>query len=209
MRKAGESCVAANRFLVHRDIAEDFAQRLASRFAALVPGDPFDPHSTIGPLIDQRQSTKVADLVDDALSAGARVLLGGKPIPGDGHFFEPTVLTDVPHPARIRHEEIFGPVAAVYPFDTEQDALQRAGVGRVWISVQHSKMDASDGATSRSPTRINIASGAAPALTMNSSSTPTTGWRPGLRWPTARSATRVWKAHCPIGTGRSTRSSLE
>ncbi|WP_330229082.1 NAD-dependent succinate-semialdehyde dehydrogenase [Nocardia sp. NBC_00508] len=126
MRNAGESCVAANRFLVHSDIAEEFTVRLVRRFEGLVAGDAFDPASTVGPLIDEAQLAKVTDLVDDAVAQGARLRTGGKTFGGDGHFFQPTVLTDVPDTARLAYEEIFGPVAAITTFDTEEQALARA-----------------------------------------------------------------------------------
>ncbi|WP_216901546.1 NAD-dependent succinate-semialdehyde dehydrogenase [Nocardia alni] len=126
MRNAGESCVAANRFLVHTAIAEEFTERLAARFEALIPGDAFDAASTVGPLIDARQLAKVTELVDDAVAEGARIRVGGKPSGGEGYFYQPTVVTDVPDSARIAHEEIFGPVAAITTFDTEDQALERA-----------------------------------------------------------------------------------
>ena len=126
MRNAGESCVAANRFLVHSAIAEEFTERLTRRFEALVPGDAFDSSSTLGPLIDARQLAKVGELVDDAVAHGARIRTGGKALGGDGYFFAPTVLTDIPDAARLAHEEIFGPVAAITTFDTERQALDRA-----------------------------------------------------------------------------------
>jgi succinate-semialdehyde dehydrogenase/glutarate-semialdehyde dehydrogenase len=126
MRNAGESCVAANRFIVHRGIAEEFARRLTGRFEALVTGDAFDPASTVGPMIDAAQLAKVGELVGDAIARGARVRTGGQAAGGDGYFYQPTVLTDVPDSARLASEEIFGPVAAVYTFDTEAEALAMA-----------------------------------------------------------------------------------
>ncbi|MBU3062660.1 NAD-dependent succinate-semialdehyde dehydrogenase [Nocardia sp. NEAU-G5] len=126
MRNAGESCVAANRFLVHSAVAEEFTQRLVRRFEKLVIGDAFDPASTVGPLIDARQLDKVTELVDDAVAHGARIRVGGKASSGAGYFYAPTVLTDVPETARIGREEIFGPVAAITTFDTEAQALERA-----------------------------------------------------------------------------------
>jgi succinate-semialdehyde dehydrogenase/glutarate-semialdehyde dehydrogenase len=126
MRNAGESCVAANRFIVQREIADDFARRLTERFGTLVTGDAFAAESTVGPMIDQRQLNKVGELVDDAVARGAQVLIGGKTSSSTGYFYEPTVLIDVPDSARMRTEEIFGPVAAIYRFDTEADALAMA-----------------------------------------------------------------------------------
>ncbi|MEV4125712.1 NAD-dependent succinate-semialdehyde dehydrogenase [Nocardia sp. NPDC049707] len=126
MRNAGESCVAANRFLVHEAIAEEFTERLVRRFEELVVGDAFDPASAVGPLIDAKQLDKVTELVDDAVARGARIRVGGKALGGNGYFYRPTVLTEVPGTARIAHEEIFGPVAAVTTFSTEEQALERA-----------------------------------------------------------------------------------
>lgn len=125
-RNGGESCVAANRFLLHRDVADEFTERFTARAEALRPGDGFDPASTLGPLIDARQRDKVADLVRDAVDSGATVLTGGEPAGGPGHFFRPTVLADVPGDARVVHEEIFGPVAPVSTFDDEDEAVARA-----------------------------------------------------------------------------------
>lgn len=126
MRNAGESCVAANRFLVQRSVAGEFATRLADRFERIVPGSAFEPNSTVGPLIDGTQLARVGQLVDDAVASGARVLTGGKPLGGAGYFFQPTVLVDVPDTTELSRQEIFGPVAAIYSFDTEDTAVNMA-----------------------------------------------------------------------------------
>ncbi len=126
MRNVGEACTAANRFHVHESIAQDFARGLAERMAALKVGRGTEPDTDVGPLIDDRQRTKVAELVDDAVARGARVLLGGERIDGHGYFFSPTVITDVPDDARVLSEEIFGPVAPIATFSTEQQALAAA-----------------------------------------------------------------------------------
>ncbi len=126
MRNVGEACTAANRFHVHESIAEDFAQRLLQRMAALKVGRGTEPATDVGPLIDDSQRRKVAELVEDAVQRGARVLLGGKALDGPGWFFEPTVLTDVPPDARLLGEEIFGPVAPIATFSTEEEALEAA-----------------------------------------------------------------------------------
>jgi succinate-semialdehyde dehydrogenase / glutarate-semialdehyde dehydrogenase len=126
MRNMGEACTAANRFLVHDSVAEDFAARLAQRLGAMTIGDGLDDGVEVGPLIEADAVDNVQALVDDAVAAGARVLTGGKRIDGAGHFFAPTVLTGVAQDARAVTEEIFGPVAPVVTFTTEEEALELA-----------------------------------------------------------------------------------
>ena len=96
MRNIGEACTAANRFLVHESVAEEFAQRLAERMGALVVGRGTEDGVDVGPLVEAKQRDKVAELVDDAVERGAEVLVGGTAGAGAGYFYEPTVLTDVP-----------------------------------------------------------------------------------------------------------------
>ena len=126
MRNVGEACTAANRFHVHESVAEEFARRLAERMASLRVGRGTDPSTDVGPLIDESQRTKVAELVSDAAQRGGRVLLGGERLDGPGYFYAPTVLADVSEQARLLREEIFGPVAPVAVFATDEDALQAA-----------------------------------------------------------------------------------
>jgi succinate-semialdehyde dehydrogenase/glutarate-semialdehyde dehydrogenase len=129
MRNVGEACTAANRFHVHESVADEFSRRLAERMGALKVGRGTEPDVAVGPLIDEAQRGKVAELVDDAVARGARVLLGGGKFSGPaypGYFFEPTVLADVPDGARLLGEEIFGPVAPVATFSTEEQALAAA-----------------------------------------------------------------------------------
>ncbi|MFH8984282.1 NAD-dependent succinate-semialdehyde dehydrogenase [Streptomyces varsoviensis] len=126
LRNIGEACIAANRFHVHADVAEEFAAKLAARMGAVTLGPGTDPAAGLGPLIDGRGRGKVAELVDDAVAAGARVRTGGHVPAGPGYFYPPTVLTDVPAGARITREEIFGPVAAIQTFTTEAEALRAA-----------------------------------------------------------------------------------
>jgi succinate-semialdehyde dehydrogenase/glutarate-semialdehyde dehydrogenase len=126
MRNVGEACTAANRFHVHESLAEEFARRMAERMGALKVGRGTDPDTDVGPLIDDDQRTKVSELVSDAADRGARVLLGGEPLGDRGYFYAPTVLTDVPEDARLLSEEIFGPVAPVTTFATEEQALDAA-----------------------------------------------------------------------------------
>ena len=126
MRNVGEACTAANRFHVHESLAEAFARGLAERMGALKVGRGTEPDVDVGPLIDQAQRAKVTELVGDAVARGARVLLGGEPVDGRGYFFAPTVLAEVPEDARALGEEIFGPVAPIAAFSSEEEALAAA-----------------------------------------------------------------------------------
>jgi succinate-semialdehyde dehydrogenase/glutarate-semialdehyde dehydrogenase len=126
MRNVGEACTAANRFHVHESVAEEFARRLAERMGALRVGRGTEPDTDVGPLIDSSQRAKVKDLVDDAAARGAKLALGGNSLNGPGYFFEPTVLTGVPADARVLEEEIFGPVAPVATFATDDEAIAAA-----------------------------------------------------------------------------------
>lgn len=126
MRNGGQACTAANRVFVDARIAEDFVEAFAARVAALRVGPPRDPATDVGPLIDEAQCHRVEALVRDAVRAGAQVRCGGARLRGPGTFFAPTVLTDVPAGAAICREEIFGPVAPVFTFTSEQDAVAMA-----------------------------------------------------------------------------------
>ena len=126
MRNMGEACTAANRLYVHRTVADQFAIRLADRMAALRVGDGMEPGTQVGPLIDEAARDKVQHLVDDALARGARALTGGAASEGEGYFYPPTVLSDVPRDADLMSDEIFGPVAPIVPFDDEDEMIDRA-----------------------------------------------------------------------------------
>jgi succinate-semialdehyde dehydrogenase / glutarate-semialdehyde dehydrogenase len=126
MRNVGEACTAANRFHVHESVADEFARRLADRIGKLSVGRGTEDGVDVGPLIDEDQRSKVRELVDDAVLRGARVLVGGEPIGDRGYFYAPTVLAEVPRDARLLREEIFGPVAPVASFSTEEEALAAA-----------------------------------------------------------------------------------
>ncbi|MDE3069294.1 MAG: NAD-dependent succinate-semialdehyde dehydrogenase [Acidobacteriota bacterium] len=126
MRNVGEACTAANRFHVAHEVAEEFAARIAERMSALRVGRGTEPGIEVGPLIDDAQRDKVAQLVADARERGARLLTGGGALDGPGHFFAPTVLAGVADDARIAGEEIFGPVAPIYAFGSEEEAVAAA-----------------------------------------------------------------------------------
>lgn len=124
-RNAGQTCVCANRILVQRDIYPRFSARLLEAVATLKVGDGFTPGTTIGPLINNRAIEKVNGHIDDALSQGATLLTGGISR-NNGTFVEPTVLGNVTSSMRIAHEETFGPVAPLFIFDDEEQAIAMA-----------------------------------------------------------------------------------
>ncbi|MCP4382847.1 MAG: NAD-dependent succinate-semialdehyde dehydrogenase [Hyphomicrobiales bacterium] len=126
MRNLGEACTAANRFYVHKDVAEDFTSRLAAAMGALKVGNGLEEDVDVGPLVNADTRDKVAAFVDDAMAKGARILVGGKPIEGKGFFYPPTVMTDVPENADCVTDEIFGPVAAIQTFTDQEDVIRRA-----------------------------------------------------------------------------------
>src|SRR5690242_3088568 len=126
MRNVGEACTAANRFHVHESVADEFGRRLAERMGAMKMGRGTESDVEVGPLIDDKQQGKVAELVEDAVSKGATCVVGGGRPDGAGYFFEPTVLTGVPADARLLSEEIFGPVAPIATFRTDEEAIEAA-----------------------------------------------------------------------------------
>jgi succinate-semialdehyde dehydrogenase / glutarate-semialdehyde dehydrogenase len=126
MRNMGEACTAANRFLVHKSVADEFATKFATKMAAEVVGRGTEDGVTVGPMIDAKQRDKVVELVDDATGWGASVLTGGSATGDAGYFFEPTVLTDVSPNAALFREEIFGPVAPITTFSDDEKAVQMA-----------------------------------------------------------------------------------
>ncbi|NHC22512.1 NAD-dependent succinate-semialdehyde dehydrogenase [Nocardioides sp. IC4_145] len=126
MRNMGEACTAANRFLVHADVAEEFGRRLGERMGALRLGRGQDEGTDVGPLIDEKAVASVTELVGGAVQDGARVVVGGEPHEGPGYFYPPTVLLDVPQGSAINAEEIFGPVAPITTFETEEEAVAKA-----------------------------------------------------------------------------------
>jgi succinate-semialdehyde dehydrogenase / glutarate-semialdehyde dehydrogenase len=122
----GEACTAANRFLVHEQVADEFTRRLADRMGALRVGRGTEPGVQVGPLVDEASRDKVSSLVQDAVDVGATVLTGGEQVGDRGWFYAPTVLADVPEGATLLEEEIFGPVAPVVRFSTAEEAIRQA-----------------------------------------------------------------------------------
>jgi succinate-semialdehyde dehydrogenase / glutarate-semialdehyde dehydrogenase len=126
MRNIGEACTSANRFHVAEPVREEFERRLAEKMGALKLGRGTEEDVKVGPLIDQPSREKVSELVQDALDKGATRVVGGEIPDGRGYFYPPTVLGGVPDDARLLKEEIFGPVAPVTSFESEEDAIARA-----------------------------------------------------------------------------------
>jgi succinate-semialdehyde dehydrogenase/glutarate-semialdehyde dehydrogenase len=126
MRNMGEACTAANRFYVHEKVHDEFAKKLTAKMAGLKMGNGLDDGVALGPLVNKEGRDKVIELVDDAVSRGAKVLTGGKTPGGPGFFYPATVVTNVPSDAKMFNEEIFGPVAAIQTFKTDEEAITRA-----------------------------------------------------------------------------------
>lgn len=126
MRNGGEACTAANRFHVANSVREEFTEKLVKRMSEFTLGKGIDPASTLGPLVNSKQVATVTELVSDAVSKGATVAVGGVAPGGPGNFYPATVLADVPADARILKEEIFGPVAPITGFDTEDEGVAAA-----------------------------------------------------------------------------------
>ncbi len=126
LRNMGEACTAANRFLIHESVAEEFAQKLAARFAALKVARGVEEGTNIGPVIDEKSRNSIHALVTDATSKGATILTGGVIPAGEGYFYPPTVLQGVAAGSAILKNEIFGPVAPIVTFKTEDEAVELA-----------------------------------------------------------------------------------
>ncbi|MEV7649024.1 NAD-dependent succinate-semialdehyde dehydrogenase [Arthrobacter sp. NPDC089319] len=134
MRNMGEACTAANRFLVQASVAEEFTIKFADAMKALKTGRGTEADTTVGPLIDGGARDDVHALVTAAVEAGASVSTGGAPVDGDGFFYQPTVLANVPNDADILRSEIFGPVAPVTTFETEEQAIALANASEYGLA---------------------------------------------------------------------------
>jgi len=145
-RNTGQTCVCVNRIYVQSGVYDQFAEKLVKAVEGLKVGDGFDPEVTQGPLIDYAAVEKVEEHIQDAVSRGARVLTGGQRHTLGGTYFQPTVLANVPADATVAREETFGPLAPLFRFETDDEALQLANdtefglasyfysrdIGRVW-----------------------------------------------------------------------------
>jgi succinate-semialdehyde dehydrogenase/glutarate-semialdehyde dehydrogenase len=125
-RNIGQACTAANRIIVQASIADEFSKRVAAKVNDFKMGPGTEDGVVIGPLVESKAVDKVKELVDDAVANGAEVISGGKPVDGDGYFFEATVLSKITQGAKILHEEIFGPVLPIITFETEDEAVALA-----------------------------------------------------------------------------------
>jgi succinate-semialdehyde dehydrogenase / glutarate-semialdehyde dehydrogenase len=126
MRNMGEACTAANRFYVHEKVHDEFARKLTAKMGSLKMGNGLDEGVSLGPLVNKAGLDKVVELVDDAVGKGAKILTGGKAPGGKGFFYPATVLANVPDSAKMLNEEIFGPVASLQTFKSEDEVIRRA-----------------------------------------------------------------------------------
>ena len=145
-RNAGQTCVCTNRLLIHSAVYEDFVEKLTSKVSQFTVGHGVDDGVVIGPLINEQAADDVVRFIDDAKTKGAKVVLGGKRSSLGPCFVEPTILSHVSSDMRVFREEIFGPIAPVFKFDTEQEAIALANdtefglacyfysrdIGRIW-----------------------------------------------------------------------------
>jgi acyl-CoA reductase-like NAD-dependent aldehyde dehydrogenase len=136
----GQSCIAAKRFIVVKDVAEKFVRLIVENIKGEVVGDPMNSKTTVGPLVRENQRDTIVKQVEDAKSKGGKLLCGGNSIKSDGYFYEPTVIYDVNHEMDILEEEVFGPVAPIVVVENESEAILEAnnsefGLGAsIWTS---------------------------------------------------------------------------
>jgi len=126
MRNIGEACTAANRILVHESIAEEFTEKFVAAVSAMKVGNGMDEGVEVGPLVEAKAVEHMRELVDDAVAHGGTIRTGGSAIEGKGYFFEPTVITGASRDAKVFREEIFGPIAPIFTFSTEEEAWEMA-----------------------------------------------------------------------------------
>src|SRR5580692_3548225 len=126
MRNMGEACTAANRFYVHEKVHDEFAKKLTAKMSGLKMGNGLDDGVALGPLVNKEGLDKVVELVDDAVKKGAKILTGGKAPGGPGFFYPATVLSNVSNDSKMLNEEIFGPVASLQTFKSDDEVVTRA-----------------------------------------------------------------------------------
>jgi len=131
----GQSCIAAKRFIVHEQIADQFEKEFVKRMQALKLGDPFDPKTEVGPLANPDAVKDLDADVKKTVQAGATVLTGGAPAPGAGNFYQPTVLTNIPKESPAYREEFFGPVASIFRVNSIEQALDIANDSRFGLGA--------------------------------------------------------------------------
>lgn len=125
-RGTGQICLSPTRIMVQRSVYEEFLAKFVKASRALKVGNGLDPETQVGPLSNERRIKAIGEMVDDARAKGARIMTGGERVPGQGLFWQPTILADVPDDAMVMHEEPFGPVAIAMPFDTLDEAIEEA-----------------------------------------------------------------------------------
>jgi succinate-semialdehyde dehydrogenase/glutarate-semialdehyde dehydrogenase len=133
IRNSGQTCVCANRIYVQRGVYSELCRLLVEKFSQVKCGDGFEDGVTVGPLTVQRGVEKVQAHINDAVDKGARILYGGKAMDRKGNFFQPSILADMSDGMLSHNEEIFGPVAALYSFDTEEEVLKMANNSEVGL----------------------------------------------------------------------------
>lgn len=131
----GQSCIAAKRFIIHTDAYDEFLDRLIEETEALTVGDPTDEDTDVGPQAREDLMNELHGQVERSVEAGATVVTGGKPVDRDGAFYPPTVITDVPPGCPADDEELFGPVAAVFEVDSEEEAIEKANNTRFGLGA--------------------------------------------------------------------------
>jgi succinate-semialdehyde dehydrogenase/glutarate-semialdehyde dehydrogenase len=140
LQNNGQACICAKRFIVVRDVADEFISRFSTAMAAAPTGDPMDPGTVLGPLANEAQFDTLRAQVSESIAQGAVAVTGGAPLNGPGYFFPPTVLVDVPETAPAGNEELFGPVAVVHVVDDLDEAIRYANdtpwglSGSVWAT---------------------------------------------------------------------------
>ena len=134
LRNMGEACNAANRFYVHADLVEDFSRSLADSFSALVVGDGLDEATDVGPIVSEAQRCSIDEMVCAARNEGAEILTGGEVVAGPGYFYPPTVVTNLSPDSALVNDEIFGPVAPIVSFTTEEEVLGYANNSMLGLS---------------------------------------------------------------------------